>query len=64
MTAIPQLEVGGQRGLEIRGELGVNGHDIAPLRQLSEDFQRWLNRNGTHNAAKHAREIQQGKPGG
>jgi hypothetical protein len=50
MFIIPQLEVSGQRGLEVGGKLGVNGHDIAPLRQLSEGFQRWLDRNGTHKA--------------
>ena len=62
MSAVPQLEVGGQRGLEVRGELGVNGHDIAPLRQLGEGFQRWFDRNGTHKAAKHGGERPGRKP--
>jgi hypothetical protein len=38
VTVIPQLEICGQWGLEISGKLGVNGHNIAPLRQLNEGF--------------------------
>jgi hypothetical protein len=38
MFAIPQFKISGQRGLEVSGKLGVNGHNIAPLRQLNEDF--------------------------
>ena len=63
MLPVADLQIRGKRGLEIRRQLGENGHDIAPLRQTGENFPAWLYGNETHCAAKHAHSPRKGKHG-
>ena len=53
----PQAEKGGQRSIEIRGQLGVNGDEIAPRGERPEFLARGRERGDTGRDRRHGAAV-------